>query len=88
MSGLNARQLTGYLIAGALAGWIAYAYRDDFSIRERGGWEVENSAPWCAVDQAHKTLACRYFSEKHCEVGAIIDDIRGPVGPLCVPRPK
>lgn len=85
-------EAVGYLICGAIVGAIVgygvYSWRE-FELRSKNaGWTVENRAPWCAVDDARKILACRYFSEKHCGIGAIMDEVRGPVGPLCVPRPK
>lgn len=33
----------------------------------QGPYTVVGSAPWCALDQASKTLWCGYYSEHHCE---------------------
>jgi hypothetical protein len=80
--------LIGSALVGAVVGYVVYGWRESYLENNHAGWTIEERAPWCAVDHMNKTLKCRYFSEKHCDIGAIVDAVRGPVGPLCVPRPK
>lgn len=81
-----------YLVAGAIIGLVVGFQTNNvhewYLKRERAGFELVDGAPWCAVDSPGKRLVCRYFSKDHCGIGAIMDEVRGPTGPLCVPRPK
>jgi len=58
------------------------------SVSRTDGYAVRGHAPWCALNETAKVMACRYYSEKHCTTSAALSGDVNFADSFCVPRPE